>query len=191
MDTKKDNTDFQGFNIETDGTGMPVLQVEGENRSVLKKGTAKTDESEFATDDDIENAGGNRPIVKSTGNIEQASRPKLSKNGLSTDKQPVVTNKQPVMIKKEEIIKPAEINTIGDAAIKHLIESANKSKQSIKFEIQIDAIDKDLFAILNKSYKDKSEQIINIIIESNEEIIRSKINTSIKEYYEIKSEEDQ
>lgn len=179
------------FHIEVDENGIPVLPVEGQVLNKGKKQPQKVDNSEFANDDDIEAAIGGKQI-QNNGAIEQASRPKLSKSGKTGIQEPTKTLEEKAIRIENSVEQVAPITPadIEETSIKHLITSADKSKQSISFKIEIDAIDKDLFTVLNKSYKDKSELILNLIMQSNKDEIQKSLKESIKKYYESQSEEN-
>lgn len=177
------NDALPDFKVELDKNGMPILPTEGQDISVLKKGTIKVDDDdEFASEEDILTIGAGGKTLAGKGDIEQASRPKLSKNGVGNNfiKNPQNNTQKPA----------AAVIDIEEVSIRHLIETAEKSEQSIKFEITIDAIDTNLFKVLSKSYKDKSPKIIQFILESNKKAIDDKIIESIKEHYEKQSEEE-
>lgn len=173
------------FNILLDGNGMPILPTEN---GILKRGGVShmVINDDFATDDEIESAteGKDIPIGAHNGQIEEAGRSKLSKNGVNPA-SPVNATKH--HNKPDNVVVQEKQKTNFDieyTSIKHLIDTAEKSEQSITIDIKINAIDKGLFQVLNKSYKDKSEKILDIILTSNTDIIMNSIKKSIKKYYE-------
>ena len=177
--------EMPNFKIELDGNGMPVLPASG--GKILNKGkTTPTNraDDDYASDEDILAAGAGEEIKTGEG-IEQASRPKLLKSGQPKHRQTQTNTKNDVVT--QAVTTPEDIE---ESSIRHLIESADKSEQSISIEIKLNAIEKDLFKILSKSYKDKSELILNLIVESNMHIIQTSIKNSIGKHYENQSEEN-
>jgi len=182
---KKHNEALPVFNIETDGNGNPILATD--DNGVLKRPTIKKQnpDNDIASEEEIAAAAaGSGAIIKNNNEVEIASRPKLSKSGTS------VNSSIKPGTKPEQKTIPQSVVSIEEAAIRHLIETADKSDKSIKFEIVINSIDVDLFKILKKSYPEKSNKIIQIILDSNKIQIDKEIIEGIKRYYEEPSEEN-
>jgi hypothetical protein len=166
-----DKIDIPEFQIQVDKNGMPIL---GTGSNMLQKGNmnnTQINDDDIASDEEIEKVLNAEPIGKS----------KLSKDGLLNTKHVQVENVQT----KTQI----NVDNIEDAALNHLISVAEKSTQKLIIHVDIEGIDKGLFDILKKSYKDKSDKILDIILKPNEDTVKNSIKENLKKHYEGESEE--
>lgn len=174
------------IDIQFDDNGNPFLPVENGGIKRGKANISNQDElDEFVSEDDLDMI---ERVSNDNNKVEVASRPKLSKNGglgINNIKQQAVVYEQE--IRGEKHFTTPTIHSQEDielTSMNHLINAAEKSEQTITVEIKLNAINKDLFQILSKSFKDKSSKIVDIIRYSNKDIIDECIKNSIINYYE-------